>query len=218
MTYFDDVELRQQIQMQLNRVEQANKFSAAVFFDNDHAFQDGSMSQQEVAINCKLLLQNAIILWNYLSLSEHVINTPDIDERSQIISAIRRGSVITWTHVNLLFLHSPLIKKVRVVAPIGLTTSALATTRPHFVVTLFFLNPSNRRLQHGFSNHHMYLQAESERHAGNTRPVFGVPRTRRRRRVGDRFTTVHERLRDRHRVTLHGKSAESVVGRARRAS
>jgi hypothetical protein len=87
--------------MQLSRVEQANKFSAAVFFDNDHAFQDGSLHQQEVASTCKLLLQNAIILWNYLSLSEHVINTPIPDERRQIIDAIRRGSAITWTHVNL---------------------------------------------------------------------------------------------------------------------
>jgi TnpA family transposase len=101
LTYFDDAELRQRIEMQLSRVEQANKFSAAVFFDHDHAFQDGSLHQQEVASTCKQLLQNAVILWNYLSLSEHVINTPSPDERRQIIDAIRRGSVITWTHVNM---------------------------------------------------------------------------------------------------------------------
>ena len=101
LSYYEDVELRQQIQMQLSRVEQANKFSAAVFFDNDHAFQDGTLNQQETAIMCKLILQNAIILWNYLSLSEHIINTPDVEEQQEIISAIRKGSVITWAHVNL---------------------------------------------------------------------------------------------------------------------
>lgn len=101
LTYYDDVILRQRIQKQLNLVEQANKFSSAVFFDNEQAFQDGSLQQQESAISCKLLLQNAIILWNYLSLSERIIETSDADERQQIIDSIRRGSVITWSHVNL---------------------------------------------------------------------------------------------------------------------
>ncbi len=50
---------------------------------------------------CKLILQNAMILWNYRSLSEHVINTPDVEEQQEIIDAIRKGSVITWAHVNL---------------------------------------------------------------------------------------------------------------------
>ncbi len=101
LTYYDDVELRQRIQKQLNLVEQANKFSRAVFFDNDQAFQDGSLHRQQAAMDCKLLLQNSIILWNYLSLSDQVINTSDPDEREQLIEAIRRGSVITWGHVNL---------------------------------------------------------------------------------------------------------------------
>lgn len=101
LTYYDDTELRQRIELQLSRVELANKFSAAVFFDNDHAFQDGSLQQQDMAATCKLLLQNAIILWNYLSLSEHIINTPSPDEQRQTIEAIRKGSVITWSHVNM---------------------------------------------------------------------------------------------------------------------
>ena len=81
LTYYDDMELRQRIEMQLNKVEQANKFSAAVFFDNDHSFQDGELEQQKIASMCKLLLQNAIILWNYLSLSDQLVNTRDVDER-----------------------------------------------------------------------------------------------------------------------------------------
>jgi hypothetical protein len=36
-----------------------------------------------------------------LSLSDQIINTSDADERVQLIEAIRRGSVITWSHVNL---------------------------------------------------------------------------------------------------------------------
>lgn len=101
LTYYDDMELRQRIEMQLNKVEQANKFSAAVFFDNDHSFQDGELDQQKIASMCKLLLQNAIILWNYLSLSDKLVNTQDVDERQEAIEAIRRGSVLTWSHVNM---------------------------------------------------------------------------------------------------------------------
>ena len=101
LTFFDDVELRQQIQKQLSRVEQANKFSHAVFFDNDQAFQEGGRDDQELVNGCKLLLQNAIILWNYLYLSELVVNTPSRKERSVLLDAIRGGSVITWKHINL---------------------------------------------------------------------------------------------------------------------
>lgn len=101
LTYFDDVELRQQIHKQLNRVELANKFSHAVFFDNDQAFQEGGRDEQEISNACKLLLQNAIILWNYLYLSEMIVNTTNKDERASFIAAIRGGSVITWKHINL---------------------------------------------------------------------------------------------------------------------
>tara|TARA_E500000305_G_C4026471_1_gene242104 strand:+ start:1793 stop:4840 length:3048 start_codon:yes stop_codon:yes gene_type:complete len=101
LTFFDDVELRQQIQKQLSRVEQANKFSHAVFFDNDQAFQEGGRDDQELVNGCKLLLQNAIILWNYLYLSELVVNTPSRKDRSVLLDTIRGGSVITWKHINL---------------------------------------------------------------------------------------------------------------------
>ncbi|KZZ41805.1 hypothetical protein A3758_15745 [Oleiphilus sp. HI0118] len=101
LTYFDDEDLRQQIQKQLNRVELSNRFSRAVFFDNDQAFQEGVLADQEVATACKLLLQNSIILWNYLYLSDLVADTSDPDDRRDLIESISQGSVITWKHVNL---------------------------------------------------------------------------------------------------------------------
>lgn len=101
LAYYNDVALRQRIQKQLNRVELANKFSDAVFFDNDRAFQTGSIEQQELAMACKTLIQNSIVLWNYLKLSEIVANTKDSVKRAQIVESIQRGSVLTWSHVNL---------------------------------------------------------------------------------------------------------------------
>lgn len=111
LTYYDDLKLRQQIQKQLNRVELTNKFAHAVFFDNDQAFADGTKEEQEIGTACQVLLQNTIILWNYLYLSDLILKTRDREQRTSIIEAIAQGSVITWRHVNLRgeydFTHKP---------------------------------------------------------------------------------------------------------------
>ena len=71
----------------LNRIELSNKFSKAIFFDNSVEFQEGSKEEQEIATACKVLIQNSIILWNYLSLSEIIINTKGEEERGEICKA-----------------------------------------------------------------------------------------------------------------------------------
>jgi TnpA family transposase len=101
LTYYDDVELRQRIEKQLNKVELANKFSKAVFFANNQEFQDGTKEEQEIATACKVLIQNAIILWNYLYLSQRLSSTADLIERDDMVAAITGGSVTVWRHVNL---------------------------------------------------------------------------------------------------------------------
>ena len=101
LTYFDDVTLRRQIQKQLNRIELSNKFSHAVFFDNDQEFQDGEQEDQQLSAACQVIIQNSIILWNYLFLSNLIMETKDKEQRQQIIDCISHGSVITWKHVNL---------------------------------------------------------------------------------------------------------------------
>jgi TnpA family transposase len=101
LTYYDDTELRQQIQKQLNRVELANKFAHAVFFDNDQEFQDGDIEDQKLSAICQLIIQNSIILWNYMYLSNLILTTDDKEHRREIVEAISHGSVITWKHVNL---------------------------------------------------------------------------------------------------------------------
>ena len=72
-----------------------------MFFDNDQEFQVGTKEEQEIATACKVLIQNAIVLWNYLYLSSLIINTEPEQERFEIIEAIKKGSVLTWRHVNL---------------------------------------------------------------------------------------------------------------------
>ena len=101
LTYFDDLELRQRIEKQLNKVELANKFSKAVFFANNQEFQSGSREEQEISTACKVLIQNAIVLWNTLFLSQQLSNTSSAEERNEMLKAITSGSLLTWLHVNL---------------------------------------------------------------------------------------------------------------------
>ena len=78
-----------------------NKFAKAVFFANNQEFKQGTKEDQEIAAACMVLIQNSIVLWNYLYLSELLANNADNEQRKQMISSIKHGSVITWQHINL---------------------------------------------------------------------------------------------------------------------
>ncbi|MDP1574979.1 MAG: Tn3 family transposase [Coxiellaceae bacterium] len=101
LSYLDDVELRQRIEKQLNKVESSNKFSRAVFFANDGEFKNGVKEEQEIMVACKTLIQNAIVLWNYLYLSQLLANNSDLEERKNMLAAMLRGSVVAWHHINM---------------------------------------------------------------------------------------------------------------------
>ena len=73
LTYIDDVGLRQRIEKQLNKIESANRFSKAVFFGNNAEFIFATQEEQNIANNCKRLIQNAVILWNYQKTSRSKI-------------------------------------------------------------------------------------------------------------------------------------------------
>lgn len=101
LTYFDDVELRQRIEKQLNKVELSNRFSKAVFFSNNGEFRCGDPEEQKIIAACKAFIQNAIVLWNYLYLSQLLANNADPEEQKCMLESIKRGSITTWRHINL---------------------------------------------------------------------------------------------------------------------
>jgi len=101
LTYYDDVELRQRIEKQLNKVEQSNRLSKAVFFANSQEFQHGDLEQQQITAVCTAVIQNAIVLWNAMVLSQRLLDADTLQERIEMLTAVRSGSLLCWQHVNL---------------------------------------------------------------------------------------------------------------------
>ena len=101
LRYIDIVELRQTIEKQLNKGESVNKFSRALSFGNNQEFLSGEKVEQEIADSCRRLIQNAIICWNYLYLTQKIASAESEAERLELLAAVRSGLVARWQHVNL---------------------------------------------------------------------------------------------------------------------
>lgn len=101
LRYIDELELRQMIEKQLNKIENANKFAKAVFFGNNQEFNYGAKIEQDKAEGCKRLIENSIICWNYLYLSNLLFSSKDENIKKGILRIVKNGSVVVWSHINL---------------------------------------------------------------------------------------------------------------------
>lgn len=77
----------------------ANKFSAAVSF-SDQNILESIKEDQEIAVMCKTIIQNIIILWNYIELTK-IIMQSDNEERERLLESITSASILSWQHVSL---------------------------------------------------------------------------------------------------------------------
>lgn len=81
LKYIDDVELRQMIEKQLNKLERSNKFNKAVFHGNNQEFQLSTKKEQLIADGCRRLIENSIVCWNYLYLSKLISDAESDDQK-----------------------------------------------------------------------------------------------------------------------------------------
>ena len=58
--------------------------------------------RQLISEGCKRLIANAIILWNYLYLSEKVATTSEGKQRDELLNQIKYSSMAVWEHINML--------------------------------------------------------------------------------------------------------------------
>ena len=102
LRYINDLDLRQAIEKQLNKVELANRFTRAVAVGNPREFTQAEKEEQEIAEACNRLIKNSIICWNYLYLNRQVIKAKDPEERQNLIRLITAHSPMAWAHINML--------------------------------------------------------------------------------------------------------------------
>ena len=57
--------------------------------------------EQTMADACRRLIQNAIVLWNYLYLSEYILSLDSQEKIEKVLSIICQGSMMVWAHINL---------------------------------------------------------------------------------------------------------------------
>ena len=62
LRYIDDVELRQAIEKQLNKIESVHKFTRAVSVSQPRTFSQAEKHEQEIAEGCKRLIKNAALI------------------------------------------------------------------------------------------------------------------------------------------------------------
>jgi TnpA family transposase len=101
LRYTDIFALRQAVEKQLNKGENVNKFARAVSFGNNQEFLYGEQVEQEIAEGCRRLIKNAIICWNYLYLTQKLVEAESEECRQALLTAVRNGSVVSWGHFNL---------------------------------------------------------------------------------------------------------------------
>jgi TnpA family transposase len=102
LRYIDDVQLRQDIEKQLNKVELSNRFTRAIAVGSPREFLHAEKEEQEIAESCNRLIKNSIICWNYLYLSQKLATAENDNNRQILLKAISTHSPMSWAHINLL--------------------------------------------------------------------------------------------------------------------
>ncbi len=101
LKYLDDINLRQSTEKALNRIEQSHQFAKAIFFGNNQELKQASQEEQEISIGARHLIQNAVVLWNYLKISDVLLNSESNERFQEILSVVKSGSIMTWQHINI---------------------------------------------------------------------------------------------------------------------
>ena len=94
LKYYDYVALRQSVEKQLSHIEMMNRFAKAIFFGNNQEFTVATKEEQGRIILCRRLIQNAIVLWNYLYISDLLAKQDSPKEMEEMLEVIRNGTAV----------------------------------------------------------------------------------------------------------------------------
>ena len=102
LKYIDILQFRQDIQKQLNKGEENNKLRKSIRVGNNQKYYYESIEEQDIADKCNALIHTSILCWNYLYISNKIVNAKTTEEKENIINILRNGSIAVWGHINFL--------------------------------------------------------------------------------------------------------------------
>ena len=70
LRYLHDVDLRDRVQLQLNRGEFRHKLASRLFFANQGIFRIGDYEEIMNKVSCLSLLSNAVLVWNTVRIAD----------------------------------------------------------------------------------------------------------------------------------------------------
>ncbi|MBF0299969.1 MAG: Tn3 family transposase, partial [Oligoflexia bacterium] len=97
LNYIDDVLLRQNIQMALNRGESYHQLKRSIAFANSGKLRVKTDVEQNIWSECARLIANCIIYYNSYILSDLLTKNTDQEKVELII----KSSPVAWKHINL---------------------------------------------------------------------------------------------------------------------
>ena len=100
LDFIDNVELRQSVQIALNRGEAYHRLRRAVAFVNGGKFRVLTEAEQQIWNECSRLITNAIIYYNTVLLSG-VYELKQAAGDQGAMDIIRGMSPVAWQHINL---------------------------------------------------------------------------------------------------------------------
>ncbi len=101
LKYIDELQLRQSTEKALNRIEQSHQFAKAISFGNNQELKQSTQEEQEIVVGSRHLIQNVIVLWNYLKISDLLLKAEDKKSFDEILKTVKSGSIMTWQHINI---------------------------------------------------------------------------------------------------------------------
>lgn len=99
LRYQGNSSLRDRIQKQLNLGEQSNRFAKAICWADSRELKGQTTSEFERAMACTQLIQNSVVLWNYMYVTKRLLDFKP-DERADLVSKLASGQMMAWEHVN----------------------------------------------------------------------------------------------------------------------
>jgi TnpA family transposase len=97
LRYMEDEKYRQETQKQLNLGEHLNRLDRILPI-NTPDYTEANKEDQELMGVAKMLLKNVMVCWNYMHLSQQLINAKGLKEKAQLINLISERSAVSWKH------------------------------------------------------------------------------------------------------------------------